>query len=382
MLRVAFFILSVGMGAFAASAADKKPLARAEQLFQEARYSEAARSFEAAASEGVDREDFIHIREMQGICAGLLNRSARAALFFEEVLALDPEHALREDWPPRVTTPFFEAKAWLADHGSLSFDASPPTIDGPLVKAVNVAVPRDALHLARRVRFHIREEGGSWTLRLAEVHDHSASTTTGARRVLWWAELLGERGAVLAVAGSAVKPLEATGAEPSANPVPATAPSVAASPTPASPTQTTQPSPAQSRAVSEVSVAAPLAGAPPPTDVPTIERSGTAAPRYRLATYLTAGAGVVALGAGFILDDVSARQASTLNRVSTNAQGYVTNLTQRQAFGLDQARRTNAAVGNTLLGVGGGLALIAVLLWVVGGHSGVVSDAPSPGALQ
>jgi hypothetical protein len=116
------------------------------------------------------------------------------------------------------------------------------------------------------------------------------------------------------------------------------------------------------------------------SDVPVVAKTASE-PRYRIPSYVAAAVGAVGLGLGTAFDVQSGNQANTLKNVTLNANGVVTNLTQRQAFALDQSRRTNAAVGNTLLGVGAGLVVLGAVLFVLGSLS-ASPESPAAGAPQ
>jgi hypothetical protein len=380
MAKFAWFLVTLFAVAPRAVMAENRSLANAEQLFNELRYREAVRALDGAvASEGNDRKTLVRILEMQGICAALLSHAARAATFFEATLFLEPDHVLKGDWPPRVTTPFFEAKAWVADHGSLVFEAAPVTSDAA-VRSLTVSIPRDPLHMVRRVRFHRREDGGSWVEQVTDAHAGTASSSSvSGHRIEWWAELLGDHAAVLSAIGSTGKPLEAIGPKsgPAITGVPASPPptAAAANPPPSSaPVSVEPPRPAAQPMPTPVAQA----------EIPDAGSPGNAPP-FRVPAYAGLGTGVVVTAIGIVIGARSAQESSTLTNVTTNAQGRVTSLTQRQAYALDQSRRNNAIIGNTLMGVGVGLVLVGAGLWFYGGHlalaatpQGVAVEAPLP----
>jgi hypothetical protein len=325
----------------AAAAPDE--LKRAEHLFEQLKYPAAVEALDAArAAWGNDRPTLLRIVELQAVCAGLLNHPARAARLFESLLALDPALSPREDWPPRVRTPYFEAKAWVAEHGSVSFTPSAETSGaGP----PRVSLEHDELGLARRVRFHVRAPGtGKWQAHDQDVQGANVAQDTTGGRLEWWAELLGERDAVLAVVASPDAPLSAT-SEP-------TAPGVAPP-------------------------AAPAAATVPPSALPQAVVTTDAEPRYRPGAYAAFAAGAVSLGVGAFFTGRWLDERSQLTHLTTDSSGRVTNLTQVQAFALDSSRKSDAAAADVLLGAGAALVATGfTLFWV-----GRVAVTPAPGGV-
>ncbi len=119
------------------------------------------------------------------------------------------------------------------------------------------------------------------------------------------------------------------------------------------------------------------AGASPPPG--TQLESRTALPPTRIAALAALGGGVAAIGVGAIFGVRSAHALSAETSVTYDTAGRVDNLTQRQAFQLDQARRTDAIIANTLVGAGAVLAAAAGVLWWSGGRTTV---AAGPGGVQ
>ena len=56
----------------------------------------------------------------------MLNQSAKARTAFQTLAVLAPEHQLTGDYAPRVVTPFFEAKGWVADRTPRCASRPPP----------------------------------------------------------------------------------------------------------------------------------------------------------------------------------------------------------------------------------------------------------------
>ncbi|WP_224245761.1 hypothetical protein [Hyalangium gracile] len=305
-------------------------LPRARMLFDRLRYPEASRALDAArAHPGNDRDTLLQILEMQGVVAAMLQQPAKARTAFQTLLVLSPEHRLEGDYAPRVVTPFFEAKAWVGDHGALRLEPEPEQ-EGPTpIERVTVRVAADPLKLGRAVRFHLRAEGADWSLQEVPLAKGEASAAVKGARVQWWAELLDERQAVLALVGSATAPLLRAAPRPQAalNP-------------PLTPTQ----------------------------DTPSVEKrsSATSTSAWRKLAYVSLGvaAGTGAAGGYFGLRSRSAR--SQLEGAAVNEQGLTTGLTQREAFELDERARSNARLANVLFGIAGATAIAGGTLWLLG----------------
>jgi hypothetical protein len=338
MLRKALLVCLLGSGGQAW--AQNAELDRAQSLFDELKYPAAAKALEAAAAQpGNNRATVIRILEMRGICDGALNHSAKAVTAFKALLELEPDHALTGDWPPRVTTPYLEAKAWASDHGALQFEVG--------ADAVRVTVTKDPLQLAQSVRFHFRPAKGEWKSREVALTGGAASIDA-PEDVDWWAELLGERQGVIGSAGSESSPrsthVRVAAAEPKP-PAPAPAP---------------LPEPQTHSAPTEA-VQAP------------VESNG---PTLRPLAYGLAVAGLGSLGAGTFFGVRSHQAQTTLANVTTDTQGRVTSITQRAAFALDSQRKNDALLANVLLSAGGGLVLVGAGVFWVGGQA-EVSLGPS-----
>jgi hypothetical protein len=325
----------------AAAATDE--LKRAERLFEQLKYPAAVEALDAArAAWGNDRQTLLRIVELQAVCAGLLNHPARATRLFEALLALDPARGARDDWPPRVRTPFFEAKAWIAEHGSVSFT---PSAEAASAGPPRVSLEHDELGLARRVRFHVRAPGaGKWETHDQDVQGADVAQDATSGRLEWWAELLGERDAVLAVVASPDAPLTAT-SEPAAAGAALVAPAATTTVPPAALPQAVVVTPAESR--------------------------------YRPGAYAAFAAGAVSLGVGAFFTGRWLDERSQLTHLTTDSSGRVTNLTQIQAFSLDSSRKSDAVAADVLLGAGAALVAGGFTLF----FAGRVAVTPAPGGV-
>jgi len=343
MLRKALLVGLLGSGGLAW--AQNAELDRAQSLFDELKYPAAAKALDAAAAQpGNNRATVIRILEMRGICEGALNRSTKAVAAFKALLELEPDHALTGDWPPRVTTPYLEAKAWASEHGALQFEVASD--------AVKLTVSKDPLQLAQSVRFHLRPAKGEWKTREVALAEGAASIDAPEDAV-WWAELLGERQGVIGSAGSENAPRS-------------THPRVAAA-------EPRPPPPAPAP------VLEPTTHSAPPEAVETHpEPSG---PTMRPLAYGSVVAGLGALGVGTFFGVRSHSAQTTLANVTYDSQGRVNSITQRAALALDSQRKSDALLANILFSAGGGLVLVGAGVWWVGGQA-EVSLGPTGAAVR
>jgi hypothetical protein len=298
-------------------------LARASLLLEELRYAEASKALEAArALPGNDRDTLLRILELQGVVAAMLQQPAKARLAFQTLAVLAPDHQLMGDYAPRVVTPFFEAKGWVEEQGAaLQFAASTSKTEN-FIEGLAVEVQKDVLKLTRAVRFHLRADGAPWREELLPLEEGKTLLLLKAERVQWWAELLDERQAVLALAGSETAPLNELSPRLEA-----------------------------------------LTGAP---IVPTKTSSEGVSPPMRIASYALLGvaAGTGAAGGVFGLRARSAR--AEVEGATVDDRGLTTGLTQREALALDKQARSSARLANILFGVASATAIAGGTLWVLG----------------
>ena len=298
-------------------------LSRASALLEELRYAEASKALESArARPGNSRDTLLRILELQGVVAAMLQQPAKARTAFQTLAVLAPDHQLMGDYAPRVVTPFFEAKGWVEDQAvALRVETSAATTE-KFVEGLGVEVKPDVLKLGHAVRFHLREDGAAWREETVPLEEGRALLAVKGERVLWWAELLDERHAVLAVAGSETVPLNELSNWLQA-----------------------------------------LAHAPPkPTDTST----GAYSTPMRMASYalMAVAVGTGATGGYFGLKSRSAR--AEVENATVDDRGVIIGLTQREALELDKQARSSARVANILFGVASATAIAGGTLFVLG----------------
>lgn len=331
----AFLMAALLWAAVPALAAPNPRVAEARKLIDDLEFEAAVKVLDAAEkAAGNDRETVLEILTLQGVAFGTLGKEAKTRDSFRKLLMLDPGATLPPDLPPRVRTPFLEAKEWAATNGPLT--ARPGVeLSGGLVRSVKLTLEKDLLRQARAARFHLTVEGVEQVVE-APFTAGVAVASVDRPAVSWWAELLNERKGVLVEVGSARAPRqEWTGENPV---VPAT------------------------RSVTD---AAPVSGG------------------WRRPTgFVLLGAGAVAAGVGLVLGVQSADGRARLTNATRDEQGRVTGLTQARAGALEASANAQASVANLLFGVGGALGAAGVVFVVLGPVTEpVVSLSPAPGGL-
>lgn len=318
----------------AAHAAPSRKVADAQKLVDDLDYEGALKLLDAAEkTEGNDRATLQQLYTLQGIVFGTLGKEAKTRDAFRKLLLIAPEATLPADLPPRVRTPFFEAKDWASTNGPLLAVPS-SELSGGLVRSVKVLVEKDVLRLARSVRFHLKSNGVEQTT-AAPLAANQAVALVGKPAVSWWAEVLNERGGVVQELGSAQQPRED-------------------------------------------SAAAPLAGTPP-----SVEGAAPVSGGWRRPVGLAAlGAGAVAAGIGVVFGLQASDARERVNGAERDELGRVTSISQRDAQALETSARSQAVIANVLFTVGGGLAAAGVVLIIVGPDSATeVALSPAPGGV-
>lgn len=291
---------------------------------------------EAERAEGNDRAALLEIYLLQGIAFGSLGKDAKTRDSFRKLLMLDPQAKLPADQPPRVRTPFTEAKDWVLANGPLTVSAE-AVVERGLIKHLAINVQKDVLRQARTARVHWKTTGDEQVADLP-LAAGAAEAPVSAPSVTWWIEILSEKKGVIAEVGTAAQPREdrAPGVKP------------------------------------EVVAAASDLG---------VRESRVVSGGWRRPTGLVLlGAGVVAAGVGVIFGAQSSGTRAALTGAATDSEGRVTGLTQRDAAGLEAQANSQATLANVLYGVGGALGAAGLVFTILGPVTEpVVSLSPAPG---
>lgn len=311
----------VGLLSAAVSWADA-PLETARADLKALRYSAAERSLMAASTTPkLTRAEVVEFYELSALVAAGSNRTAEAKEAFKALLSLDLGYQLKGKPAPRVTTPFYEARALVKEQGALGVKLSAsPTSER--IGTVTVAVTGSAA-LVRAVEVNVEEPSGRRSVTLPAS---GGVVELGGRAGTVTARALGAQGWELAV--SEPSRFEALPAAP----VP-------------------------------VSVSAP----PPP---PSLEKATEPSPRFRPLAWSLGIAGAVALGAGAVFGVQAKSTRDTLSRMDVS---------RAQALQLAPQTVQFATMANVLFIAGGALVAGGVLTFVLGMPAAPVAIVPVQG---
>ncbi|MGV3619889.1 MAG: hypothetical protein ACO1OB_03675 [Archangium sp.] len=285
----------------------------------------------AEKQEGNARATVLELHLLRGIAFGTLGKDAKTRDAFRKLLMLDPTAKLPLDLPPRVQTPFFEAREWCANNGPLTAVPSAEVADGE-VKALVLTVQKDVLRLAKSARFVVGEK----TVEVPLVQGVAKTPVSGAT-VSWSAEVLGDRKAVLLAVASRTEG------------------KTTETPTPVEP------------------------GAVVVTPSQPIEVQG--AWRRPLGGMLL-GAGVAAAGIGVVFGVLANGSRMQVSNAERDSAGRVVSITQREANALEASAQTQATVANVLFVSGGVLAATGVVFLIIGPSEAPVARlAPAAGGV-
>jgi len=316
-------------------------LAEAKRLIDDLELEKAGKALEGALLvEGNDRESLLDIYELQGVVFATLGKADKARDAFRTLLVLDPNHQLAGAQPPRVRTPFYEAKDWAAKNGPLAL-AGDAQLAGDAVQEVSAKVTGDALNMARVVVFHL-DVGGTPRVEKVRLEKGAAAAQArvGAPAVKWWAEVLGERDAVLARLGTEAQPRE-------------------------------------DKAKPEVAVAP--KELPKEAVAPVQAQQVLANPWMRPTGFALLGAGAVAGGVGGFLGWQSADARQKIANAARDSNGVVTGITQKQAAEFDATARNSAVAANVLFVTAGVVAATGLVFAIAGGATEDVQVSPGAG---
>lgn len=331
-MRIVF--AAMVLGALAAMAqADNAKLVEARALFDDLELEKAAKALAAAeAIPGNPRQTVLQILELQALVYGTMNKEAKARDACRALLLLQPGFVMPKDQPPRVRTPYLEAKEW-AEANPLVLAPSTRGCEEAACTPV-VQVTKDTLRLIKKVRF-VLLEGPEPKTREVVPEAGSARVALTASRVQWRAEVLGKADAVLLELGPFTAGL------PAEKPV-ATSTSL------------------------ETAVTTTTAGA-------------ASGPPWRPIGYAVAGGGVLAAGLGVLFGVLSAQARGRITGAMVDGAGLTTSITQRDAAEAERLARSQATLANALFVTGGVLVAAGVVFFIVGAPASPESVSLSVG---
>ncbi len=156
LVCAAFLMLSAAPAYGASSARPSSSrLEEAQRALEALDYRGAQRALtDAEQTAGNPLETTLRILELQGIVAAALGDDAGALHHFERLLSLSPDWELQPGLSPRLTAPFEEARRASAGRPPLSFSAELTQSSGDA--RARVQVQADPLGLARGVRVRVQ----------------------------------------------------------------------------------------------------------------------------------------------------------------------------------------------------------------------------------
>jgi hypothetical protein len=319
-LRFCAVWLCVAFNAFAQDGASL--LNRAKNQLEDLEADAAVKTLAQAEKQpGNSRATLEEIHLFRGIANGVLGNKGAMQDAFRWLLVVNSEVKLPKDQPPKVQTPFYEAKAWAETAGPLLLAPS-AEISGAKVTALHVKVEKDTLKLAKAVRFHLVADGVN---REQEemMHAGVATTPISAGRVSWWAEVLTENEGVLTTLGTVSAP-RVDSATPMTDSV-----------------SNVQPTPMVTQTV------------------------GSGEWRRPFGAVLLGVGGAAAI-AGGVVGVLSRMDRDKVSNAKPDDSGRITSLTQRQAVALENSARTKATAANVLFISGGALAAVGAVFVIWG----------------
>ncbi len=320
----------------AGPAAAEPSLAQVRTQLRALDYKGAAKTLDALGSaSGLTHDEVLELYELSGVVAATLKNPKAARAAFQALANLDPSRRLTGRYAPRVTSLFFEARAWAEGAGGLSVVASAALEPGE-VGSLTFTVKADVLQRVERVVVHVRRGDGPWST--VELGRTGGTVETAGPRVLWWAELLSARRWVLVSEGSEAAPHQVEAPLPPPPPLPEPEPPMVVAPAP---------SPA-------LVPTAPVAPPPAPR------------PRFRPAAFALFGLGVAGLAAGTVFGVLSNGERQRILSAAADGQGVVTGLTRVEALGIDANARLFALVADVCFAAGGALAVTGTALFIAG----------------
>ncbi len=330
---------------------------KAEKAVRDLEYPEALKALEVARKQvGNDRATTLRIYELQAVTLATLGQDAKALKAFQVVFSLVPDFELSGNFPPRVTTVFYEARSWVDQNKPIVARQLPAVTGGGLVTQLRVEVANDRLKLIKEVRFHLISDGKTSAV---DVPFTSGTVVAPAsvQRLSWWAELLGERKAVLKELSSASSPrIEA------------------AAPLPMKPKPDLKPQ----------SKPEPVAQAVPETtqELTAWEEPAAPMPGKRVASFVLMGGGVAVAGLGIVFGAVSNGTKLKVTGAATDSSGRVIGLTQKDALVLDAQQRSEASLANVFIISGAALAAGGVTLFILSLNDTKVALVPAAGGVR
>ncbi len=328
------------------SAQTTPPLAPVQRAMKDLNYAQAKEELGKVLASGatLSRAEVIEFYETTGIVTATLGDAAAAKDAFFKFALLEPAAKLKGRPSPKVSTPFFEAKAAAAEAGALGLSSE--AVGPAAQRALRVKIVGRAEAFAASLSAESAPATGASVTKafpLAPIVDVPCPTAPCQVTL----RLLTPQGWELLRAGPV--------AVPALGDIPASPPNASTSPSP--------PTPAASQ---------------PPVSV----AARAAEPKLRPLAYGLGVSGVVALGAGLVLGLVSNGERQRFANAARAPDGALEGLTRQQALDLEGTVRGTATGANVAFIAGGVLLAAGVVVWVLGLPPPVVARAGSGAALS
>jgi len=323
----------------------------AQKQVNDLEYPAALKTLEAARKAGnTDRETTVRLAALHAITLATLGQEAKALKAFQFLLAVSPDFKLAGNYPPRVTTVFYEARGSSA---AIEARQLPAVAKAGLLPELVVELAPDPLKLVKEVRFSTLVDG-KLTVTDVAVNGPRVVVPANVQRLSWWAVLLGEQKMALKELSSAASPrIEA------AAPLPVSATALKTPQAVSEP----PPRPAEGRVSGE------WAELPRPMSA------------KRIAAIGVLSGAAVALGIGVGFGVASNGTKARVAAATTDSAGRITGLTQREALALDAQQRTEATVANVLIISGAALAAGGAALIIFSRDDESVALVPAGGGV-
>lgn len=310
------------------SAQTAPPLGAVQRAMKDLNYAQAKDELAKVAASGValSRAEVLEFYEVSGVVSATLGDAAAAKDAFFKLALLEPNAKLKGRPAPKVSTPFFEAKAAAAEAGAIGLATE--AVGPGNQRALRVRVSGKHQELAASLGTEAVPATGSPVTKAFPLAA-SVDVPCPAAPCQVTVRLLSSQGWELLRVGPMTVP--ATSDAPSA----ATQPSLAP---------------------------APSGAAPAPVSVAT----RAAEPKLRPLAYGLGITGIAALGAGLVLGLVSNGERQRFANATRTADGAIDGLTRQQALDLEATARGTATGANVAFISGGALLAAGVVVWLLG----------------
>jgi hypothetical protein len=378
----AVLILSAGS---ALAAAPIPELEKAQAALADGKPGPALNMVEAVAKQGkLDKDNLALMYQLKGIALAMTKKEGPAKVAFEAYLWLSPDGGLPPSTDGKAFKIFRQAKDWARANPALEFRAEPAAQDDKgKVMQIATFVKNDPLKIVRKVRFHVKTNGGNWTEAVEPVSASYAATSPEADAVEWWAELLADRDSVMAILGSEENPVLEGKAKSKKAPA-----KKDEKPKPVAKADEKPKASEEKKAEEKKSDDAPVAERkeerePEPRAETEVEKPAGkpfVVTGVRGLGFGLAGVGVVGAIIGVVCGAASAGLRTELTALP-NDGSLITTMTQREAVDKENSANGLATAANVMLITGGVLAATGIVLVIAGGPADDAKVSLAPAGL-